>query len=242
MGYIVKTRDNVYLDGISITAYGMAAEMPQPVPIAQPRYTTWTSGESDWSEPDDSFEDVEYTFTVRRFKSPDNFRAPDFYAACAKAQRLIISRHSGRHYRIRRLVSINPTAVAHGNDISYAVTFALAPFAYHSSNEQHTMDGQHTYLENPGTRYSRPIYTVNHSLLGETILSVNGVELVISKDAANPIIIDCERMIAYDGNGHNETKYTRGQFPFLNSGDNLLSAYMGSTYYQILVQGNWRDY
>jgi phage-related protein len=242
MGYIVRTRDSIYLDGIPLSTYGLAAEMPQPVPIAQPRYTTWTSGESDWSEPDDSFEDVEYTFTARRFKSPDDFRAPEFYAACANAKNLIISRHSGRHYRIRRLVSIKPTAVAHGNDIAYSVTFALAPFAYHNSNEQHTMDGQHTYLENPGTRYSKPIYTVNHSLLGETVLRVNGVDLVISKDAANPIIIDCERMIAYSTGGHNETKFTRGQFPFMNAGDNTAVAFMGTTFYQILVQGNWRDY
>lgn len=242
MGYVVKTRDNVYLDGISLTTYGLAAEMPQPVPIAKPRYTTWTSGESDWSEPDDSFEDVEYTFVVRCFKSPANFLNPEFYAACANAKKLIISRHSGRHYRIRRLISIKPTATAHGNDIAYSVTFALAPFAYHNSNDPHTMDGQHVYLQNTGTRYSRPIYTVNHSLLGETILSVNGVELTISKDAANPIIIDCERMIAYSDGGHNETKFTRGQFPFLASGDNLISAYMGTTYFTVVVQGNWRDY
>ena len=242
MGYIVRTRDSVFLDDIPITTYGLAAEMPQPIPIAVPRYTTWTSGESDFSEPDNSFDDVGYTFVVRCFKSPNNFLNPDFYAACASAKKLTISRHSGRHYRIRRLVSIKPTAVAHGNDIAYSVTFALAPFAYHNNNPAYTRDGTNTYLLNPGTRYSRPQYKVNHSLLGETTLSVNGETLIISKDAANPIIIDCEKMLAYSEAGHNETKYTRGLFPFLASGDNLLSAYSGSTYYQIIVQGNWRDY
>lgn len=245
MGYIVRTRDSIYLDGIPLSTYGLAAEMPQPVPIAKPRYTVWQSGDSDISEPDDSFDDVEYTFTVRCFKSPTNFRNPEFYAACAQAQSLMISRHSGRHYKIRRLVGITPAATAHGNDIAYNVTFALAPFAYFNTNPE-TETPYHT-INNPGTRYSRPIYKVTFTKSnGVCYLSVNGQVCTINRAADSPLWIDTTRMIAYDSEGTNQTQMTSGIFPFLAPGDNLLSCYTddGGTmsYFPLSVIGNWRDY
>ena len=246
MSFVLNTRDSVFLDGIALSAYGMTVEMPQPIPIAKPRYTIWTSGERDFSEPDDSFEDIEYTLKVRCFKSPSNFRKPEFYAACVQARTLMLSRHVGRHYRIRRLVSITPTATAHGNDIAYSITFALAPFAYHNDNPE-TDVTEARKIVNPGTRYSRPIYKLRHSISGETILSVNGELCFITADAPNPLYIDTERMLVYDDEGMNKTRYTRGSFPFLASGQNLLSCYTYTggglqRFFDLSVIGNWRDY
>ena len=238
----IPHRDLIYLDGVSINTLGYYAEMPQPVPPAKQRYTIWQSGDTDHSAPDDSFEDVEYSITVRKLRSPDDFKASQLYALAANAKTLIVSRHSGRYYNIRRLIGITPAAQIRGNDLSYRITFALAPFAYHLDNQTYTLDASHVQLTNPGTRYSRPLYQCNHSTAADSILSVNGVNLTISKDAANPIFIDCERMIAYNSDHENQTIYTNGQFPFLQSGANLLSVVSGSTGYEFYVTGNWRDY
>lgn len=240
--YVPRTRDSVFLDGISLYSLGYAAEMPQPVPPAKQRYTVWQSGDTDHSSADDSFEDVEYTVTVRKFRSPNDFKATDLYELSASAKRLIISRHPGRYYRIKRLIGISPVAQHHGNELIYRITFALAPFAYHVDNTTHTMDTQHYQLTNPGTRYSRPLYKVTHSTTGDTDLSVNGQVLRINKDASSPLYIDCERMIAYNSSSENETIYTNGPFPFLSPGENLMSLISGTTHYAFDVTGNWRDY
>lgn len=239
--YLPK-RDLIYLDGVSLNSLGYYAEMPQPVPPARQRYTIWQSGDTDHSSPDDSFEDVEYSITVRKLRSPNDFKATELYALAATAKTIIISRHAGRYFQIRRLLSISPVAQLRGNDLTYRITFALAPFSYHLNNPTHTMNAQNARLDNPGTRYSRPLYQCNHSTAADSILSVNGVNLTISKDAANPIYIDCERMIAYNSDHENQTQYTNGQFPFLQSGANLMSVISGSTIYEFYVTGNWRDY
>lgn len=239
--YLPK-RDLIYLDGVSLNTLGYYAEMPQPVPPARQRYTIWQSGDTDHSSPDDSFEDVEYSITVRKLRNPNDFKASELYALASTAKTLIVSRHSGRYYIIKRLIGITPAAQLRGNDLSYRITFALSPFAYFLDNPTYTMNAQNARLDNPGTRYSRPLYEINHSTSADSKLSVNGVELTISKDAANPIFIDCERMIAYNGDHENQTIFTSGQFPFLQAGKNLMSVISGSTIYEFYVQGNWRDY
>lgn len=238
----IPHRDLIYLDGVSINTLGYYAEMPQPVPPARQRYTIWQSGDTDHSSPDDSFEDVEYSITVRKLRNPNDFKASELYALASNAKNLIISRHSGRYYKIRRLLSLSPVAQLRGNELVYRITFALAPFAYHLNNQTETMNASRARLTNPGTRYSRPLYEINHSTSADSKLSVNGIELTISKDAANPIYIDCERMIAYDSGGVNQTIYTNGQFPYLTPGGNLMSVISGSTIYEFYVTGNWRDY
>lgn len=242
MPYKVRTRDNFWINGISALSVGLATEMPDPVPMAKQRYTIWSSGDTDHSTPDDSFEDVEYTIIARRFKTPDNFLNTDIYSFLADARRLRLSRNAGRYYKIKRVISVIPAAAYHGNEITYRITFALSPFAYFVDNPEITIDNEHRQIENPGTRYSRPVYKVNHSTTAVTNLSVNGQVLQINPAASNPIWIDCERMIAYDSNGVNQTQYTTGVFPFLSSGANLLSAHVETTLYEMTVIGNWRDY
>lgn len=241
--YQPRSRDHVYLDGISLLSFGLVAEMPQPVPIAKQRYTTWQSGDTDFSEPDDSFEDVEYSLTVRKFRSPDDFRNAEFYALAANAKTLIISRHSSRYYRIKRLISITPAANVKGNELIYTITFALAPFAYHSTNPETDLNPRSSVLENPGTRYSKPLYKLTHPHNGDTNLFVNGQVLTINYQASSPIYIDTERMLAHDGSGTNQTQYTSGIYPFLSPGNNLISAVNSGGYTVTLaVTGNWRDY
>lgn len=241
--YLPRSRDHVFLDGISLLSFGLVAEMPQPVPPAKQRYTTWQSGDTDQTMPDDSFEDVEYSLTLRKFRSPEDFRNAEFYALAANARTLIISRHSSRYYRIKRLIGITPAANVKGNELVYTVTFALSPFAYHSSNPETDVNPHSAVLINPGTRYSRPVYKITHPHNGNVILSVNGQVCTINYQASSPIYIDTERMIAHDGSGVNQTKYTSGIYPFLSSGNNLVSAVNSGGYEVTLaVTGNWRDY
>ncbi len=242
MPYQVKTRDNFWINGISALSYGLAMEMPTPVPMARQRYTVWKSGDTDQSVPDDSFEDIEYTIVARKFKTPENFLNTDIYSLFAGAKSLRMTRNDGRYYRIKRVVSVIPTAAYHGNEITYRITLALSPFAYFVDNPETAIDNRYRRIDNPGTRYSRPIYKVNHSTSGDSDLSVNGQVLRINADAANPLWIDCERMIAYDENGVNQTQYTNGVFPFLSPGTNLLQISSDGTLYDMTVIGNWRDY
>ena len=249
MSYIIKTRDDFLLDGVSALTYGLAVEMPQPVPPAKQRYTTWQSGDTDHSTPDDSFEDVQYTLTARRIKSPDDFRISGLYAALATAKTLQITRNPGRYYRISRLIDVQPAAAYHGNEIAYKITFMLSPFAYHIENAEFTPENNK--IINPGTRYSRPIYKITQTTHGSgipdsepSIITVNGQ--ILSCDftglpSGNPytIVIDSERMIAYNAaNGDNLMRCTSGLFPFLAPGDNAITA----SHCTVRVIGNWRDY
>jgi phage-related protein len=242
VSYIVKTRDDFLLDGVSALTYGLAVEMPQPVPPAKQRYSTWSTGDTDISEPDDSFEDVRYTLTARRIKSPEEFRNSDLYAALATARSLQLTRNSGRYYRISRLMDVQPVASYHGNEIAYKITFMLSPFAYHNDNPEVTPENNN--IVNPGTRYSRPIYTLTETgNSGECSISVNGQTLNVTFPpvAYRPraVTIDAQRMIAYNTDtGENCTRFTYGLFPFLAPGDNAIVA-SGCA---VTVKGNWRDY
>lgn len=239
---VITSPDYFSINGVSSETVGLYTDTPPVPPLALQRVTTWNTGmDMDGYSPDNVFENIQITIRAFSFY-PESFNFSAVYAFLAEARTLMFSRFPYRYFRVVQVDSVQPEQSYDGKKIELVITFTCEPFKYHTNNPDNTMDGQHVYLQNPGTRYSRPIYKINHSLLGETTLSVNGETMIISKDAANPIIIDCEKMLAYSEGGHNETKYTRGLFPYLASGDNLISAYMGSTFYQIIVQGNWRDY
>jgi phage-related protein len=247
VSYIIKTRDDFLLDGVSALTYGLAVEMPQPVPMARQRYTTFQSGDSDTTTPDDSFDAVRYTLTARRIKTPDTFRASDLYAALASAKTLTLTRNAGRVYRIASVVDVTPTARINGNEITYRITFNLQPFAYYADNP--IVTPENSSITNPGTRYSRPIYYIQQaqtgggSLITNASISVNGQTLAVSfppsSGGKQTIVVDAERMIAYNNaDGTNWTRYTSGLFPFLSPGSNAIAA----TDCTVTLRGNWRDY
>lgn len=245
MSYIIKTRDDFWLDGISALAYGLAVDMPQPVPMARQRVTTYQSGDTDTSTPDDSFEDVRYTLTARRIKSPDNFRAPDLYAALAAARTLRLTRNADRYYKIASVVDVVPTASLRGNEQVYKITLLLSPFAYHTTNPE--IAPENNVITNPGTRFSRPIYKITNNSAGGQVyqssgsITVNGQHLQIDFGGSSQktVVVDAEKMIAYDSSTHeNLTRFTAGLFPFLAPGDNAIT----TSHCTVRVIGNWRDY
>ena len=239
MAYIVRTRDDIILDGVSARSVGLIIEIVPPVPMAVQRYSQWQTGlDSDFVEPDDSFEDVVYTLTARKLLSPDDFRGGSIYALLANAKKLQLTRNPGRYYRINRLNGAEPSAnaVYRGNEVVYRITFSLAPFAYYTENTPVTM-GLDPVITNPGTRYSRPVYKITHN--GACQLVVNNQHLKIYSTAPSPIFIDAERMFAYSATNQNATADTEGLFPFLEAGENTVYTTGDST---LEITGNWRDY
>lgn len=240
MSYIIKTRDDFLLDGVSALSFGLAVEMPQPVPMARQRYTTWQSGDTDISEPDDAFENVRYTITARRIKTPEDFRAADLYAALSSAKTLTLTRNTDRYFKIASVQDVSPTASAKGNELTYKITFMLSPFAYHTSNPETAPENN--IITNPGTRYSRPLYKIVKSSAGSAAsITVNQADtLQLLATSPQAVTVDAEHMIAFEtaGTHDNCTRFTYGLFPFLAPGDNLITC-NGCT---VSVIGNWRDY
>lgn len=241
---VITSPDYFYVNGISSEEVGLYVDTPPVVPMAVQRVTEWRTGlDMDSSSPDDVWENITVSVTAYVF-FPESFNLGAVYAFLANARTLQLSRFSGRYLNVVQVSGVQPVQHYDGKKIEINIDFLCRPFKYHNLNEEYTLDSStHITLENPGTRYSRPLYKINHSRGGETIFKVNGGEnLVISSEAATPIYIDCEKMLAYSGDGHNETKYTSGQFPFLAPGVNTLYARSGNINYEFTVVGNWRDY
>lgn len=227
--------DYFTLDGVSSATVGLFVDTPIVPPMAQQRYTTWNTGiDSDASSPDDVFEDITVSFSAYLFFRNSNFNLSEIYAFLAGKKVLEFSRFNGRFFRIKQLASVDPSRDYDGNKISFVISFVCDPFKYHSENPETVVSG--STIENPGTRFSRPIYKITHS--GGCSLTVNGEVLSIAAGAASPIYIDSQRMFAYNGNGENQTKYTTGNFPFLQPGVNNIA----TTASALTVTGNWRDY
>lgn len=116
------------------------------------------------------------------------------------------------------------------------------------TNPNETLDnwiyGGEIATDRAGIRISDELqeqYLESGTSLG-SITIVNGDGTTSTESSGNPIYIDTERMIAYavtqSGAKVNQTKFTTGAFPFLQTGANLVTT-QGCT---VEIQGNWRDY
>ena len=226
--------DYLIVNGVSSETFGLWIDTPPVPPMARQRVTTWQTGiDMDDAAPDDTWENITLNFAAYVFFRSGDFDLSAVYAFLADAKTLEISRFSGRFFKVRQLSGITPQAQYDGQRIKISLQFICAPFKYHTTNPENTPSGT---IENPGTRYSRPVYKIEHS--GGCTLTVNGEVLTISAGASSPIFVDAARMIAYNSAGENQTKFTAGNFPFLQPGINTIS----TTGTALTVTGNWRDY
>ena len=226
--------DFITVNGVSSETVGLWVDTPPVPPMARQRVTSWSTGiDMDESAPDDVWENITLNFSAYVFFRGTNFSLAPVYAFLADARTLAFSRFSGRYFKVRQVGQIAPAAQYDGERIKIQLQFVCAPFKYHISNDPVTPSGT---IENPGTRYSRPVYAITHS--GACKLTVNGEQLQIAAGAASPIYIDAQRMIAHDANGVNQTMHTTGKFPFLQPGINTIS----TTGTGLSVTGNWRDF
>lgn len=226
--------DYILVNGVSSATVGLWVDTPPVPPMARQRVTTWqTGGDMDVTAPDDAYEDIKIPVSAYVFFRRGDFDLSRIYAFLSDAKTLQLSRFANRFFKVRSVDGITPQAQYDGQRIKIAIAFTCAPFKYHVSNGEITPSGT---VENPGTRYARPVYKIMHS--GGCTLTVNGEVLTVAAGASSPIFVDAERMAAYDQNGAVQTQHTAGLYPFLQPGLNTVS----TTATVLTVTGNWRDY
>ena len=123
--------------------------------------------------------------------------------------------------------------------IDYKISFTLSPFRYLKDNDEQLIGDTGGVVENPGTRYSKPIVRCQ-VVATPAAITTNGETLTINKTGI--ITIDSDRMIVYKTeNGVNTaiTQFTSGRLPMLSPGTNLIQ---GTNTGNISVVGNWRCY
>lgn len=106
------------------------------------------------------------------------------------------------------------------------ISFTVMPFAYAVNPTIETITSTEKSIENSGTVYSEPLFTLTGS--GNISIFVNDAEFKIALTnelADTEIYIDCEAQVAYYvSNGQNitVTQLTSGDFPLLHTGENIV--------------------
>ena len=246
MGYAIRSREWFYIGATKSTAVGLNVEFLQPPAMAAQQYTQWDTGKDmPDSSADNYFENIQYTISARVLRNPSGFASTDIYALFANAKTLTLSCCPEYYYKIRRVVSILPSANQRykGNEIVYEIALELAPFKWHIDNQPTEITVG--TITNPGNRYSRPKYVITDIPSGTTsiTLNVNGQQFVISNltSASTTITIDAEKLMCYDqrtAQYGNLMPNSTGQIPFLATGINTATVSAGT----LTITGNWRSY
>lgn len=239
-GYIARTRDDFWLDDVSVSSLGYAVEIPPPPPMSVQQYTQYRyGGDTMGFAPDNEFDPLTITLTVRKFRSPANFDASDLYAFVQGKKKLQLSRFPGYHYRIRRVLGITPRQKAKGNEITYQIQFVCDPWKYLDDNDEFVLP-QDGIVTNPGTRYSKPV--LRFSANNGAYITTNG-ELLTIVGESGLITVDSNRMLIYkteNATNISIMEKTSGRLPMLSVGTNIIqvSAHVSSC----TITGNWRCY
>lgn len=236
-----KDKDYFIINGVNCRTLGLWCDT-QPVPnMAKARVTVFqTSADEDRTTPDDSFEDIKYKLTFFTFDNA-NYDNTAIYQYITGARTLQISRLVGYYFKVRK-VELSSDQSFHGEKIKYTATFTLAPFKYGVINDEITLQPG-DYIENTGTRYSRPTIevagssTINFTCNGELF------KLVLP-DSGQVVVIDSERLVTYDAQtGVVLQGATDGWYPMLAVGQNQINwtCEGGATVY-VKVKKNERWY
>lgn len=220
--------NDIRIDGVSARSLGLIVDQLDPIPMAAQRYATYAvGGDQDLSVPDDSYDDIAYPVTLRVAVDPERFDNTALYNWLHGAKTLKISPLPLYFFRIKQISGITPTARLKGHELTYNITFTLAPFKYIDAEPTVELTGSGIVMNN-GTRYCRPVYTITLSAgYGQGTLTVNGHPLTItipqSEEIANrKIIIDSDIEMAYGTDGSNRTMQTAGLYRFLAVGQNAV--------------------
>lgn len=238
--YIPRTRDEFWLDDVPGSSLGLTVEIPPVPPMALQQYTVYRYGADALGyAPDDEFDAITIPITARVLRNPDNFDNSALYAFLQGKKRLKISRLPLHHFRVQRVLQIVPKQKARGNDITYPLQFVCDPWKYLDNNPEFVLPDSGV-IENPGTRYSKPIIRCTVSSAPSTI-NCNGDVLTIN--TTGQITIDSDRMLVYRtvaGVNTAITQYTDGNLPMFSTGTNLLTVSAGVS--NVSIIGNWRCY
>lgn len=235
---VILTNDYFYINGVRCDTVGLSCDTPAVPPMAAQSYTSWDTGKDMGdSTPDGTFANVSYTLTARVFQNPDDFDNSKIYEYLVNAKTLTISRLPDYFFKVRSVDGIQPTQKHDGNVIAYKVKFTLAPFKFFLDNSEIEASGT---VENKGNRYCRPLYHITGLDRNYVTLTVNRESFTISgfDSAHTEIWIDAERLLVYGKSNINLMPYSKGQIPFLNTGNNSVNVTNGT----LLITGNWRSY
>lgn len=238
---VVVTKDYFYINGVRCDTVGLSCDTP-PIPaMTVQNYTEWVTGaDTPKASPDGTFQNVQYTLTAYVFLNDVPHDNTAIYAYLADARTLTISRLPEYYFKVLKVNGITPTVKYDGRSIAYKISLTLAPFRYFINNSEVSVDS--SIIENPGNRYSRPLYKITGRTAGATVcnLIVNGKTFSMKNlaDSNATIFIDADRMLVYDQSNTNLIMKTDGQLPFLAPGINTVSVSDGA----LSVIGNWRSY
>ena len=224
----VTSIDNFSLDGVSCSTVGLWCDTPPIQVLADEKGASYAIGsDEELYINDDNFKDIQFRFTAYAFFA-DDFDQSDVYAFLHGKSKLTMSRNTGYYWKIRS-ISCSPSHSQDGKKIKYQITIRCAPFRY-VDNEQTVTLTETGMVENAGTRYCKPIYTLSLSdSSGSGTLTVNGQSVSISipqSIGSTTFVIDAEKMLAYSiGTGNVKTirtNLTSGIDPFLGVGNNYV--------------------
>lgn len=239
----VTSRDFFALDGISCSDIGLWCDTPPIQVLAEERGKNYQVGaDEDIYKSDDSYGDIQFRFTAYAFFA-DDFDQSNVYAFLHGKSKLTMSRNSGYYWKIRS-ISCNPSQSVDGQRIRYQITVKCAPFRYVDNEEEITLTSAGN-IQNAGTRYCKPVYTLHlSSRTGSGTLSVNGQDVAISLQnydiLNNTLVIDSEKQLAYDGDNVIQTRHTSGIYPWMGVGENFVS--FGGIIDSVTIKRNERCY
>ena len=219
----VNSRDFFALDGISCSDIGLWCDTPPIQVMAEERGKNYQVGaDEDIYKSDDSYSDIQFRFTAYTFFA-DDFDQSNVYAFLHGKSKLTMSRNDGYYWRIRS-ISCTPSHSQDGLKIRYQITIRCAPFRYIDDEEDITLTAAGN-VQNAGTRYCKPVYTLTITGAGTGTLTVNGQTVVVNIPfgaGGGTFTIDSEKQLAYDGNNAIHTQYTSGIFPWMGVGNNFV--------------------
>lgn len=238
----VTSVDFFALDGISCSDVGLWCDTPPIQVLADERGNNFQVGaDEDLYRSDDSFSDIQFRFTAYAFFAED-FDQSAVYAFLHGKSKLTMSRNDGYYWKIRS-ISCTPTQSVDGRKIKYQITVKCAPFRYVDNEPEITLTAG-ANIQNAGTRYCKPVYTLHLTAqTGTGTLTVNGQAVTINIPEmllSSTFVIDAEKMIAYDGNNRIRTQYTSGLFPWFGVGENYVS--FGGIIDRVTIKRNERYY
>ena len=238
----VNSVDSFSLDGVSCASVGLWCDTPPIQVLSEERGNNYRVGaDEDLFAPDDSFADIQFRFTAYAFFA-DDFDTSVVYAFLRGKTKLTMSRNTGYYWKIRS-ITCNPSQTQDGKKIKYQITIKCAPFRYVDNEEVVTLT-EAANVQNAGTRYCKPKYTLHLSALtGTGSFTVNGQQVTISIPetmASYTLVVDSENQIAYDGNKVIRTQLTSGIYPYMNLGNNWTT--FGGIISSIDIQRNQRLY
>ena len=217
--------DWIKINGIHSDALGIWVDTPPIPPMAKRRRTISQIGfDEDVVTTLDSYDNLNitiYFYQIDGFNSSDVYDNGDIFTFISSAQTLEMSRFEGWYYKVIDISAIQPVSQYNANKVKYAATFTVSPFKYKVGDEEIDIDNQ-TDIINNGTVFSKPIIRFSMATAGNVRINTNGEYFFVNDVPANTqVVIDSTKMIATIG-GEIVNASTKGNFPMLNVGNNLV--------------------